>query len=84
MKIDDDVCCYCGKSNGPGARELRPYGPGGALCCAGCTILDKSPEGRKRLRIAEERFSQMLDESTAKSGMVMLTPDGPVSIPTNN
>ena len=30
------ACYRCGRPHGVGKRECRPYGPGGALLCAGC------------------------------------------------
>lgn len=68
------VCIYCGKPNGPGVRELRPYGPGGSDVCAGCIV----GEGGQREKAAKKEFARQLRESTPEgSGVVSLTESGP-------
>lgn len=37
------TCMHCKRPGGTGARELRPYGPGGQDVCAEC-VLDGPPE----------------------------------------
>lgn len=49
-------CYYCKQPNGKGPRELRPYGPGGADVCAGCTMGDK-----KRNAAAQKQYGKQLD-----------------------
>ncbi len=48
-------CIHCGEPNGSGARELRPYGPGGSDVCAGCVI-----DSPARLGVAEKQFAKIV------------------------
>ena len=48
---------YCGRPDGRGPRELRPYGPGGKDVCAECAF-DGPPE---RLEEARRQFVAKLD-----------------------
>ena len=69
----DRKCFYCGKPGGKGPRELRPYGPDGADVCAECVVHGKDP---KRTKIAEEQFLKKFNDSSSKTGVALLTPDG--------
>jgi hypothetical protein len=50
------TCMHCNRPGGVGARELRPYGPGGRDVCAECTF--NGP--RERLKEAERQLSARL------------------------
>lgn len=66
-------CYHCKQSNGPGPRELRPYGPGGADVCAEC-VFNGPPERRRE---AERQFTNKLG---AAGDFALLTEDGPKRI----
>ena len=51
-------CYYCRQLGGNGARELRPYGPGGADVCAGCVLGAGAPPEREEQ--ARSRFAVQL------------------------
>jgi hypothetical protein len=63
------VCSRCGSLGGPGPRELRPYGKGGALVCFECA--NKSPKSRAAAR---RQFGRRLDSA---GPVAVLTRDGP-------
>ncbi len=61
-------CCRCERPNGPGPRELRPYGPGGKDICAECGLAPANVETTRT------EFESKLG---AVSGPAILTEDGP-------
>lgn len=53
-----EKCSICGQAGErTGKRELRPYGVGGALVCAGCVLGDSEREAEARRRL-ERLFIQ--------------------------
>ncbi len=66
------VCGQCGADDGPGERELRPYGPGGSLICFGCATGTSEAEEQAR-----QEFQGRLDDA---GPVAILTPDGPEAI----
>lgn len=67
-------CHYCGQPGGRGARELRPYGPGGAEVCAGCVV---GEEGEHE-EMARKQFGQKLSAAVSVTGAAQLSPQGPI------
>lgn len=63
------VCAACKSPEGPGERELRPYGRGGSLVCYRCD--QKSPGAR---RTARKAFGKRLADAGA---VAVITRDGP-------
>lgn len=85
------ICYKCQRPNGKGARECRPYGPGGQPICAGCAF-GESEKPRRGLRplpdvraTVEEQFRRRLDDASAKAGpdevVAIGTEAGPIVIP---
>jgi hypothetical protein len=64
------TCCVCNQPGGRGARELRPYGPGGKPICYECGM---RPENVAEV---ERQFNARLDFA---GPIAVLTPDGPVA-----
>lgn len=60
------ACCYCGRNG----KEMRPYGPNRADTCFKCAM---KPENKQ---LTEKMYSEKLNRSL----VVLLTPQGPVSI----
>lgn len=65
------VCCYCTQEFDP--RDLRGYGPGGALTCYPCAM--STPE---RQATAEAAFRALAEAAAAMSpdGIVTITDTG--------
>lgn len=57
MTTVERKCSICGQPSGPGPRELRPYGKGGADVCYECVF--GSPE---REAEAERQINKVLDQ----------------------
>ena len=76
----DERCHYCG-GGGPddqrrfGLRELRPYGPGGAMVCYECA--HSTPERRAE---TEGAMGALMDAASAVGGGVATigTKEGPM------
>jgi hypothetical protein len=66
-------CLYCGKKDGKGPRELRPYGPNGADVCAECVMHNTDRNDAARLQ-----FQKMLNDADKTTGKALLTEEGPV------
>ena len=81
------ACHKCRRPSGPGAHELRPYGPCGALVCAGCMFGEdgSAPDPAVRAE-AERQFRAMLAAAEAKAGddgevVAIGTEAGPIVMP---
>jgi len=76
-------CYLCKQVEGPGPRELRPYGAGGRLVCAGCVMGEPSkPPDPEAAAEAKQRFAAAVDAASAEvrqrpGTKVILTKDGP-------
>jgi hypothetical protein len=66
-----EKCSRCGKPNGTGERELRPYGDNNALICFSCMTADPEVE---RVR----NFHRLMDEADCVTGKSLQTSDGPI------
>jgi hypothetical protein len=65
-------CYKCGESEGPGKRELRPYGPGGKDVCAGCMFGENGKEPDPAVREEAER---QLGARLLAGGPLVLVPE---------
>lgn len=66
-------CYLCGRPPGVGKRECRPYGPGGALLCAGCMFGDDdTPPDPEVQAEASRQFAARTDaiEASGHDAMV--------------
>ena len=63
------VCSVCGvEGEKTGPNELRPYGPGGSLICAGCGM---SPA---RAKETKQRLEEHLGRVSAGNAVVVIEP----------
>ena len=81
--VGNRKCCKCGRLNGKGKRELRPYGPGGKDVCAGCVFGEEDHQANKELLAeAERQFGKHLAagdhviDADAGIAVVTLKPKG--------
>lgn len=74
MKIKDKrKCSCCGQLEGPGKREIRPYGKDGADICFEC--MTSSTENEQEAR---KQFAKRDDAAIRLTRASMLTPEGPI------
>lgn len=75
-------CCYCGQledlnNNGQGffVRDLRPYGPGGALTCLSCVMSDPEKDAE-----AKRQMDKVFEAMEKRGEMPLFTQQGPVGV----
>lgn len=75
MNISSPCCGQCHRPAGRGARECRPYGPGGSLLCAGCMFGEDGAAPNPALEAeAKRQFSMRLAKADREAD------GGPVAI----
>lgn len=68
------TCSNCKRPHGLGKRECQPFGPGGALLCAGCVFGEDAKPGRSLTpkpefrATVEAQYSAQLAAAEARAG----------------